>query len=279
MKPLRIALAGALLAAAALGASATAAAPTPTTLADISIPASDGVDLVGDVHLPDAKGRFPAIVDMEPYGRSSATTYLPNGYAHVNTDVRGSGKSGGALCLLCEREQQDVYDVVEWVAKQPWSNGKVGITGFGTFERADRAARTGRNPKTGATVKIKKTRVPKFRSGTNFKEVVSGAKKLSKTESAASRASAGSSVAACPPLPAEGCRLGFSCSTVPKLYGGWPSWSRAFLSRRISAFAVSSMPTSLELFCVAAASWRSICRSLSRRILTCRSATDSSLAA
>ncbi|WP_200962670.1 HU family DNA-binding protein, partial [Terrabacter sp. Soil810] len=84
--------------------------------------------------------------------------------------------------------------VIREVAK----GGKVGITGFGTFERADRAARTGRNPKTGATVRIKKTRVPKFRSGTNFKEVVSGAKKLSKTESAASRASAGTSVAAAP---------------------------------------------------------------------------------
>jgi DNA-binding protein HU-beta len=54
--------------------------------------------------------------------------------------------------------------VIREVAK----GGKVGITGFGTFERADRSARTGRNPKTGETVKIKKTRVPKFRAGTNF---------------------------------------------------------------------------------------------------------------
>ncbi|MCU1595669.1 MAG: peptidase, partial [Frankiales bacterium] len=96
----------------------------------VSIIASDGVDLVGDVHLPAATGRFPAIVDMEPYGRSSATTFVKDGYAHVNTDVRGSGKSGGALCLLCSREQQDVYDVVEWVAKQPWSNGKVVMYGY-----------------------------------------------------------------------------------------------------------------------------------------------------
>src|SRR6476469_11114510 len=128
VKILRVAVAGALL--AATGLAATAHAATPTTLSDVNIVASDGVDLVGDVHLPDAKGRFPAIVDMEPYGRSSATTYVPNGYAHVNTDVRGSGKSGGALCLLCEREQQDVYDVVEWVAKQPWSNGHVALYGY-----------------------------------------------------------------------------------------------------------------------------------------------------
>ena len=67
---------------------------------------------------------------MEPYGRSSSTDYVPEGYARVNTDVRGSGKSGGALCLLCLREQQDVYDVVEWVARQPWSNGHVALYGY-----------------------------------------------------------------------------------------------------------------------------------------------------
>src|SRR4051812_31138416 len=102
----------------------------PVTKSDVTITASDGVHLVGDVHLPAATGRFPAIVDMEPYGRSSATTYVANGYAHVNTDVRGSGKSGGALCLLCDREQRDVYDVVEWVARRKWSNGKVVLYGY-----------------------------------------------------------------------------------------------------------------------------------------------------
>jgi len=121
-----------LLACAAVlgGVLALPAQAAPTTLSDVTITASDGVHLVGDVHLPDAKGRFPAIVDMEPYGRSSDTSYLQDGYAHVNTDVRGSGKSGGALCLLCDREQQDVYDVVEWVAKQKWSDGKVILQGY-----------------------------------------------------------------------------------------------------------------------------------------------------
>jgi putative CocE/NonD family hydrolase len=121
-----------LVASVLLAGTATLfpAQAAPVTMSDITIVASDGVNLVGDVHLPDARGRFPAIVDMEPYGRSSATTYLGNGYAHVNTDVRGSGKSGGALCLLCDREQEDVYDVVEWVAHQPWSNGKVVLYGY-----------------------------------------------------------------------------------------------------------------------------------------------------
>jgi putative CocE/NonD family hydrolase len=113
-------------------AALLAAAPTSASVKqpDVTIPASDGVNLVGDVYLPSAQGKFPAVVDMEPYGRSSATPFLDGGYAHVNTDVRGSGKSGGALCLLCRREQQDVYDVVEWIAKQPWSNGKVALSGY-----------------------------------------------------------------------------------------------------------------------------------------------------
>jgi uncharacterized protein len=116
--------------AVVLSAGAAPAAAAPVTMHDITIKASDGVNLSGDVNLPDARGRFPAIVDMEPYGRSTSTTYLKDGYAHVNTDVRGSGKSGGSLCLLCYREQLDAREVVEWVARQPWSNGKVVLSGY-----------------------------------------------------------------------------------------------------------------------------------------------------
>src|SRR3954469_9184273 len=118
-----------LLAIALLAVVATPVrAADMTKMADVTIPATDGVNLVGDVYLPgDGKQRYPAVVDLEPYGRSSSTDYVPQGYARVNTDVRGSGKSGGALCLLCLREQQDVYDVIEWIARQPWSNGRVAL--------------------------------------------------------------------------------------------------------------------------------------------------------
>jgi putative CocE/NonD family hydrolase len=127
--PVRVAAALAL--AGGLIAAAPAHAADMTTLPDVTIPASDGVNLVGDVHLPGAgKAKYPAVIDMEPYGRSSSTDYVPQGYARVNTDVRGSGKSGGALCLLCDREQKDVYDVVEWAARQPWSNGHVALYGY-----------------------------------------------------------------------------------------------------------------------------------------------------
>jgi len=49
---------------------------------------------------------------------------------------------------------------------------KVSITGFGVFERRERAARTARNPRTGEPVKLKKTAVPAFRPGATFKELV-----------------------------------------------------------------------------------------------------------
>src|SRR3954463_9532325 len=121
----------AAIAATSVATAAPARAADNTKLSDVTIPASDGVNLVGDVYLPGGgTGRYPAVVDMEPYGRSSSTQYVDHGYARVNTDVRGSGKSGGALCLLCEREQKDVYDTVEWIARQPWSNGHVALYGY-----------------------------------------------------------------------------------------------------------------------------------------------------
>jgi DNA-binding protein HU-beta len=55
---------------------------------------------------------------------------------------------------------------------------KVAITGFGVFEKAVRPARTARNPATGATIKVPKSSVPKFRAGADFKAVVNGDKKV-----------------------------------------------------------------------------------------------------
>jgi DNA-binding protein HU-beta len=53
---------------------------------------------------------------------------------------------------------------------------KVSITGFGVFEKRERAARTARNPRTGEAVKVKKTSAPAFRPGTGFKELVASGK-------------------------------------------------------------------------------------------------------
>jgi DNA-binding protein HU-beta len=53
---------------------------------------------------------------------------------------------------------------------------KVAITGFGVFEKRVRAARTARNPRTGESVKVKKTSVPAFRAGASFKDQVASGK-------------------------------------------------------------------------------------------------------
>jgi DNA-binding protein HU-beta len=80
--------------------------------------------------------------------------------------------------------------VLDVIIREVAKNRKVGITGFGTFERAARAARTGRNPRTGASVKIKKTAVPKFKAGTAFRTYVADPRQLPKTTAAGARASA-----------------------------------------------------------------------------------------
>jgi DNA-binding protein HU-beta len=55
---------------------------------------------------------------------------------------------------------------------------KIAITGFGVFEKAIRPARTARNPATGATIRVPKSSVPKFRAGADFKAVVNGYKRV-----------------------------------------------------------------------------------------------------
>jgi DNA-binding protein HU-beta len=70
--------------------------------------------------------------------------------------------------------------VVDTVMREVARGEKVAITGFGAYEKIVRPARKVRNPRTGQQVRAKKTAVPKFRAGAEFKAVVSGAKKLPK---------------------------------------------------------------------------------------------------
>jgi DNA-binding protein HU-beta len=66
-----------------------------------------------------------------------------------------------------------VLDATLDVIQAAVSKGEeVKLVGFGTFSRANRKARTGRNPQTGETVKIPATKVPKFRPGKEFKESI-----------------------------------------------------------------------------------------------------------
>lgn len=96
------------------------------------------------------------------------------------------GRLGG------KKQAQDAIEAIfDVIIREVAHGGKVGITGFGTFERADRAARTGRNPRTGQSVRIESTAIPKFRPGTAFKMYVSEPATLPKAGPAAARAAAG----------------------------------------------------------------------------------------
>ena len=89
-----------------------------------------------------------------------------------------------------------VDSVVDTITRAVASGERVAITGFGVFEKVARPARVGRNPRTGAAVKIKKTTVPKFKAGQGFKDVVSGAKKLPKAAVAVAKSATGTSAPA-----------------------------------------------------------------------------------
>ena len=95
--------------------------------------------------------------------------------------------------------------VVDAITRTVAKGEKVGITGFGVFEKIDRPARMARNPATGARVRVGKTSVPRFKAGTGFKDVVSGAKKLPRVTAAAatSAAAAGARKVAAKAAPAK----------------------------------------------------------------------------
>lgn len=113
-----------------------------------------------------------------------------------------------------------VEAMVDIVIREVAAGGSVGITGFGTFERADRAPRTGRNPRTGELVPIAGTSTPRFRPGTHFKEMVAAPELLPSEGMAGGRAPAGSAPrqtkAAAPKAKASASKAGASATKTAK---------------------------------------------------------------
>jgi uncharacterized protein len=126
---------------------------------NVRIPMRDGIHLAADIYRPPAPGKVPALLALSPYGKelqAPALTLPPQarpsplwdggieagdisaviarGYAHVIADVRGTGGSDGELVgnydLGGHGEGKDVYDLVEWMAQQPWCDGNVGMMAF-----------------------------------------------------------------------------------------------------------------------------------------------------
>ena len=76
---------------------------------------------------------------------------------------------------LSRRDAELAVDATLKTIEEELARGKeITLTGFGKFHVADRSARQGRNPQTGATIQIKAARVPRFSAGSKLKEVVNG---------------------------------------------------------------------------------------------------------
>ncbi len=110
----------------------------------------DGIKIAVDVYRPEAEGRYPALLSTSPYIKeiqqlppeythsieAGATNFFVNrGYVHVIEQVRGTGYSQGRYNWYDSTEAKDGYEIVEWIAKQPWCNGNVGMMGDSYFGR------------------------------------------------------------------------------------------------------------------------------------------------
>ncbi|MGA2737170.1 MAG: CocE/NonD family hydrolase [Bryobacteraceae bacterium] len=100
---------------------------------DTAVPMRDGVRLSANIFRPEAPGRYPTILIRTPYGKGQAISpnyapFVERGYAVVVQDVRGRYASEGVFRPL-EQEPADGDDTLNWIARQPWSDGKIGMLG------------------------------------------------------------------------------------------------------------------------------------------------------
>lgn len=128
---------------------------------DIYVKMRDGTQLCVDIYRPNVEGKFPALFAMSPYGKNTQRQLLPQplplspmgdacceagdtnylvsrGYVHVIADSRGTGQSQGEYySMYSKQEAEDGYELVEWIAEQPWCDGNIGMIGisyYGTIQ-------------------------------------------------------------------------------------------------------------------------------------------------
>ncbi|HEX4969909.1 MAG TPA: CocE/NonD family hydrolase, partial [Steroidobacteraceae bacterium] len=118
---------------------------------DVRIPLRDGAYLVADVYRPRAAAaeKFPVLMSLSAYlkelqhlpheapfthqERPEPDWWVARGYVLVFVDTRGTGKSPGRTDIWSMQEARDYYDAIEWAAAQPWSTGKVGLSGVSYY--------------------------------------------------------------------------------------------------------------------------------------------------
>lgn len=133
----------------AFGLQAQQAAPLSgtgvTASANVEVTMRDGTVISLDIYRPTLPDRRPTLYAAAPYPHTSDSqapdtpetgpvAWLVNqGYNYVLASVRGTGGSTGSFGLLSREEQQDHYELVEWIAAQPWSDGQVAGIGAGYY--------------------------------------------------------------------------------------------------------------------------------------------------
>jgi putative CocE/NonD family hydrolase len=101
---------------------------------NVMVPMRDGVRLAADVARPDDGEPHPVLLGRTPYNKNLertftvATTWAEAGYAFVTMDVRGRGDSEGEFAPY-RNDADDGFDAIEWLAGQPWCDGKVATIG------------------------------------------------------------------------------------------------------------------------------------------------------
>ena len=127
---------------------------------DVKVPMPDGSLLDGDVYRPKSDERFPVVLGAHAYNKNlqsppmrpvgftpmrgymesgDSTFFARRGYVHAVFNVRGSGSSEGYYQLMGPLEAQDICNLIDWLAAQPWSNGAVGMFGVSYFARLAKA--------------------------------------------------------------------------------------------------------------------------------------------
>jgi putative CocE/NonD family hydrolase len=108
------------------------------------IPMADGRRLAANLYRPDrgpADERFPVLLEYLPYRKDDGTIgrdypvhgyFARRGYIGARVDLRGTGRSEGRLPdrEYSEQEHADGLEVIAWLARQPWSTGKIGMLGI-----------------------------------------------------------------------------------------------------------------------------------------------------
>lgn len=101
----------------------------------VHVPMRDGVHLSADIYTPVMPGKLATILFVGPYDRqgmgtpAKARSVAKRGYVFITVDSRGRFDSEGVWDPFDAKHKSDGYDLVEWIAAQPWSNGKVGMWG------------------------------------------------------------------------------------------------------------------------------------------------------